>query len=220
MEKQPVQTECFENVFLDYLRLRFEFEPLPHYVMAAMHVCDQTSRDYPEFVRGFMYWFADGFLFDLDQQGTFPAQSNNRDSADHRWRRFQDCHALLEGWYCGNLKGALVDQAERWELIERVAFGRSEERDDPEGKAHRRRSKTTKTDAQVFEELAEWFGDKDYALKRRHKKLTEHREFMSGIYPVALIHSSDGFEIKVIEIDEEGVFRLPSADDATIQASP
>ncbi|WP_177193895.1 hypothetical protein [Roseovarius lutimaris] len=75
MEKQPVQTECFEEVFLDYLRLRFEFEPLPHYVMAAMHVCDEKGRDYPEFVRGFMYWFADRFLFDLDQQGTFPAQS-------------------------------------------------------------------------------------------------------------------------------------------------
>ncbi|WP_145953485.1 hypothetical protein [Oceaniglobus indicus] len=38
MEKQPFQIECFEEAFLNYLRQRFEFEPLAHYVMAAMHL--------------------------------------------------------------------------------------------------------------------------------------------------------------------------------------
>lgn len=51
IEKQPVQTACFEEVFLDFLRLRFEFEPLPLYVMAAIHLCDEASRNYPNFVR-------------------------------------------------------------------------------------------------------------------------------------------------------------------------
>ena len=101
MAKQPVAGECFEEVFLEYLRLRFEVEPLSHYVMAAMHVCDGTGRDYPAFVRAFMTWFADSFL------------SNNRDPADHRWRRCADCHALLEGWRSKDLKAALKEQKRR-----------------------------------------------------------------------------------------------------------
>lgn len=206
VEKQPVQTPCFEDVFLDFLRLRFEFEPLPHYVMAAIHVCDETSRHYPDFVRGFLAWFADGFLF--EQGGTFPAQSHNTDPADKRWRRYADCHALLEGWLNDDLKAALEAQAERLELVESVAELRQEEREDGLGKAGRARAKTTKTDTEVFADLEDWFGVKDYTLKRQHKALIEHREYMSGSYPLALVQAGDGYEIKTVEVDKAGAIRL------------
>ena len=147
MAKQPVVGECFEEVFLEYLRLRFEVEPLPHYVMAAMHLCDGTGRDYPAFVRAFMTWFAESFLF--DQQGVFPTQSHNADPADHRWRRFGDCLALLEGWRSKDLKAALEAQADRLELVERVTQLRAEPREDAAGKAHRARAKKTMTDTEV-----------------------------------------------------------------------
>lgn len=206
MEKQPLPTECFEEVFLEYLRLRFEFEPLPHYAMAALHVCDEMSLDYPQFVRGFLAWFADGFLF--DRQGTFPAQSHNTDPADKRWRRFQDCHSLLDGWHNDDLREALETQEERWELVERVSKLRSEKRDDPMGKAGRHRQKTTKTDAEVFADLEEWFGEQPHTLKRSHKKLTEHEEYMSGTFPVALVRSGIGYEIKSLQIAPEGAINI------------
>ncbi|MEJ6398505.1 hypothetical protein [Yoonia sp. 208BN28-4] len=206
MEKQPVQTACFEEVFLDYLRLRFEFEPLPHYVMAAIHVCDQSSRSYPQFVFGFLAWFADGFLF--EREGTFPAQSHNKDPADKRWRRYRDCQALLDGWLNDDLTAALEAQEERLELVERVAALRLEERKGSHTSSGRKHSKMTKTETEIFDELEEYYGDiAAYTLKRQHKKLTEHREYMSGVCPVAIVPSSNGFEIKIMEIDE-GVFRL------------
>lgn len=77
---------------------------------------------------------------------------------------------------------------------------RLQERDDPVGKADRKRGKTTKTDAEVFDELEGWFGDRDYTLKRRHGKLTEHREYMLGTFPVAIVRSGDGYEIKTIAV--------------------
>lgn len=206
LEKQPIPTACFEEVFLDFLRLRFEFEPLPHYAMAAIHLCDQTSRNYPQFVLGFLAWFADGFLF--ERKGTFPAQSHNVDPADKRWRRYRDCHALLDGWLNDDLKEALEAQKERLELVEVVAALRLEERKGNYTKAGRKHSKTTKTETEIFDELEEYYGDvAAYTLKRQHKKLTEHREYMSGVCPVAIVRSNDGFEIKIMEIDE-GVFRL------------
>lgn len=198
LKKQPVQTACFEEFFLDFLRLRFEFEPLPHYVMAAMHVCDETSRDYPPFVRAFMTWFANSFLF--DREGTFPVQSHNADPADKRWRRFKDCHMLLEGWRDDDLRAALELQQERLELVELVTQYRLEDREDAPGKAHRRRSKTTKTDAEVFAKLEDWLGEGAHTLKRLHKKLTVHEEYMSGTLPLALVRSGDGFEVKTIEL--------------------
>lgn len=206
MEKQPLPTECFEGVFLEYMRLRFEFEPLPHYVMAAMHVCDEMNLDYPQFARGFMNWFTDSFLF--DRKGKFPAESHNADPADHRWRRFQDCHALLEGWHSDDLQAALEAQEERWELVEQVAQLRSKERDDPVGKAGRQRQKTTKTDAEVFEDLEDWFGDQAYTLKRKYKNLTEHEEYMSSTFPVALVRSGDGYEIKIFQVAPEGAINI------------
>lgn len=206
MEKQPLSTECFEGVFLEYLRLRFEFEPLPHYAMAALHVCEEMSLDYPKFVQGFLAWFAEGFLF--DRKGKFPAESHNADPADHRWRRFQDCHALLEGWHNDDLKEALEVQEERWEIVEQVAELRLKEPDDPIGKAGRQRRSTTKTDAEVFADLEEWFGEPAYTLKRKHKKLTEHEEYMSGTFPVALVRSRDGYEIKVLQIAPDGAIRI------------
>lgn len=203
MEKQPVATACFEEAFLDFLRLRFEAEPLPHYVMAAVHVCDETSRDYPSFVRAFFAWFADSFLF--DQRGTFPAQSNNADPADHRWRRYADCHALLEGWRADDLKAALERQGERWELVEQVAQLRSEPRDDAAGKAHRARAKSRKTDAEVFDTLEEWFGERAHTLKRSYQKLAEPRDYMSGTIPIALLRTSDGYAVRSIEVGHEPV---------------
>jgi len=195
-----------EEVFLDYLRLRFEFEPLPHYVMAAMHVCDETSRDYPPFVRAFMTWFAESFLF--DRKGTFPAESHNTDPADYRWRRFQDCHDPLEGWHSDDLKGALEAREERWELVKRVAELRLEERDDPIGKADRQRQSTTKTDAEVFDDLEDWFGERAYTHRRNHTKLTKHAENMTSTFPVALVRSGDGYEIRTLQIAPEGAINI------------
>jgi predicted RNA-binding protein with RPS1 domain len=206
LEKQPVPTACFEEVFLDFLRLRFEAEPLPHYVMAAMHVCDETSRDYPPFVRSFMTWFAQSFLF--DRNGTFPAQSHNADPADKRWRRYADCHALLEGWLNDDLIGPLEAQEERLELVERVALLRSQDREDAPGKAQRRRSKTTKTDAEVFDDLEEWFGERAHTLRRDYKKLAEPGEYMSATIPIALVRADGGYEVKTIEVDRQGAIRL------------
>lgn len=206
VEKQPVQTACFEEVFLDFLRLRFEFEPLPHYVMAAINVCDETSRDYPQFVSGFLAWFANSFLF--DRNGNFPAQSYNADPADKRWRRYADCHALLEGWLNDDLKGPLEAQAERLELVERVALLRLQDREDAPGKAQRQRSKTTKTDAEVFDDLEEWFGERAHTLRRAYKKLAEPGEYMSATIPIALIRVGGGYEVKTIEVDRQGAIRL------------
>lgn len=197
MAKQPVASECFEEAFLKYLRLRFEVEPLPHYALAAMHICDETGRDYPAFARAFMAWFADSFLF--DRQGVFPAQSHNADPADHRWRRFSDCVALLEGWRSKDLKAALEQQEERWELVEEVARLRSEPREDAAGKMQRVRARAKKTDAEVFDVLEEWFGQPSYTLKRVHKKLSEPKEFMrSGPIPIALVRTPAGYEIKCL----------------------
>lgn len=205
MAKQPVAGECFEEVFLEYLRLRFEVEPLPHYVMAAMHLCDETGRDYPAFVRAFMTWFAESFLF--DQQGVFPAQSHNADPADHRWRRFGDCLDLLEGWRSKDMKAALEAQADRLELVERVTQLRAEPRDDAVGKAHRARTKKTMTDAEVFDQIEEWFGERAHTLRRTYKKLAEPEQYMSGTIPIALVRTADGYEVRCLEVDREGAIR-------------
>lgn len=206
LEKQPVKTACFEEAFLEYLRQRFEFEPLVHYVMAAIHICDETSQDYPKFVGGFLAWFANSFLFDC--KGTFPAQTNNVDPADKRWRRYSDCHALLEGWINDDLAAALEEQEERWELIEQVANLRSQNREDGTGKAQRQRSKKTKTDGEVFEDLEDWFGERSHTLRRRHKNLTEYKDYMSGTFPVALIRKNQGFEIKTFRVGGQGDIRI------------
>lgn len=79
MAKHLLPTTCFETAFVEYLRLRFEFEPLMHYAMAALHVCDQTSREYPDFVKGFLAWFATSFLF--DHKGGLPAQGHQAKSS-------------------------------------------------------------------------------------------------------------------------------------------
>lgn len=93
-------------------------------------------------------------------------------------------------------------------MVERVAQLRQQEREDSPGKAGRARGKATKTDAEVFADLEDWFGVKDYTLKRQHKKLTKHREYMSGTYPLALVQAGDSYEIKTIEVDKAGAIRL------------
>ncbi len=128
MAKQLLPTTCFEIAFLEYLRLRFEFEPLMHYAMAALHVCDETGREYPDFVKGFLAWFASSFLF--DRKGAFPAQGNQSNPAGARWRRYEDCHDLLLGWLNDDLKAALLRQQIRLIIVEEVEIKSTEERTD------------------------------------------------------------------------------------------
>lgn len=202
MEKQPLPTACFEDAFLEYLRLRFEVEPLPHYAFAAMHLCDEEGRDYPQFVRSFMVWFTDRFLF--EEPGIFPAQGTNHDKANDRWRRYEDCHALLSGWYNNDLKAALEEQADRLELVEEVQRLRLQERDDPAGKDQRRRKKSTMTDAEVFEKVANWFGEREHTLNRKFKKLAEPRNSMSGLIPIALVKDRGLYGIRCLKLAPEG----------------
>ena len=118
MAKQPVPNDGFEHVFLEYLRLRFEFEPLPHYVMAAISICDTKGTESPEFVRAFLFWMVERFLFEpgWDNQGrdmpmgAFPILSWNNNPLDAQWRRYADCHDLLFGLREGDVAGALERQ--------------------------------------------------------------------------------------------------------------
>ncbi len=203
MEKQPLQSECFETAFLEYLSLRYEFEPLPHYVMAAIRVCEETSRDYPQFVSGFLAWFADSFFEpEFDRKGnelplgSYPITSWNGNPLNAQWGRYEDCHELLDGWLLDDLRAALERQEERIELVKRVERHRSEERDDPPGKAGRRRAKSTKTDAEVFADLENWFGDQAHTLRRAYKKIAEPKLYMSGIIPIALVRVGDQYVIE------------------------
>ena len=202
LEKQPLPTACFEDAFIEYLGLRFEAEPLPHYAFAAMHLCDTKNRDYPQFVRDFMMWFNDSFLF--EERGVFPAQSHNADPTDARWRRYEDCHALLEGCYSGDLKAALNEQSKRLKLVEEVQRLRLQKRDDPMGKDLRQRKKTTMTDAELFEKLENLFGEREHTLRRKFKKLADPKSYMSGVIPVALVKRRQGYETKCIEMPLEG----------------
>ncbi len=204
MAKQANDESSFDKVFLDYLRLRFEFEPLPHYVMAAMHVCHEAGHDYPAFVRSFFTWFADSFLFDM--KGDFPAQGHRGDRTDARWRRYEDCHDLLTGWLSGDLDAALDKQEARIVLVEDVEEMRTEVRDDRS--ASERARSEMKPDGVIFGELAEQRGEEAHTLARRFKRLAAPNEFMAATAPVALVRGKSGFMIETRKVGREGEIDL------------
>lgn len=203
MARQPLPTECFESAFLEYLQMRFEFEPLPHYAMAAMQVCHETSRDYPEFARGFLAWFAQSFLFDA--RG-FPATTNNSNPADAQWRRYEDCHLLLNGWLNDDLEAALKPQEARFELIDLVEMVRREDRA-PETEHGRKRSER-KPDTEVFAEVADELDLSPDKVKRTFRAMMEPVEFMSPILPVALLRTDGSFHIETRQVGDDGEIRL------------
>lgn len=204
MAKQANDEGSFDKVFLEYLRLRFEFEPLPHYVMVAMHVCHEAGHDYPAFVRSFFTWFADSFLFNL--QGEFPAQGHRGDRTDARWRRYEDCHDLLTGWLSGDLDAALDRHEARIVLVEYFEEMRKEVRDD--GSASKRARSEMKLDGVIFEELAEQRGEEAQTLFRRFKKLAKPKKFMVATTPIALVRGKSGFVIETRKIGREGEINL------------
>jgi len=182
--------------------MRFEFEPLPHYAMAAMEVCHNTSRDYPDFARGFLTWFTHSFLFDA--QG-FPATTNNSNKADAQWRRYEDCHDLLTGWLDDDLDNALKRQEARFELIELVEIVRGEER---EAKTvHGRRRSTHKPDTEVFAEVADDLRLSPDMIKRTFRAMMEPKQLMSPVLPVALLRTDGLFHIETRQVGREGEIR-------------
>ena len=114
----------------------------------------------------------------------------------------------LKAGSTNDLNGSLEAQEERLELVDSVALLRSQDREDAPGKAQRQRSKTTKTDTEVFDDLEEWFGERAHTLRRKYKKLAEPGEYMSATIPIALVRAGGGYEVKTIEVDRQGAIRL------------
>ena len=204
LTKQPLPTECFESAFLELLRMRFDCEPLPHYVMAAMHVCHATNRDYPDFVRGFFTWFADSFLFETE--GRFPTQGHNANPSDARWRRYKDCHDLLQGWLNDDLEDALNWQEAELVRVEDVEYKRSEERSDGTASG-RKQASTKKPEGLIFSEIAEEKGVSADHVRRSYKRQVEPKEFMSHNVPIALVRCENGFTIETRQVGKPGEIR-------------
>lgn len=201
--QQPLRTECFESTFLEYLRMRFEFEPLPHYTMAAMQICHETDREYPDFVRGFLAWFSQSFLF--DDQG-LPITSNNANPADAQWRKYADCHDLLTGWLDDDLDAALKSQEARFELIELVEIVRGEER--AAVTPHGRNRSTRKPDTEVFAEVADDLNLSRDMVQRTFRAMMEPVDLMSPILPVALLKTDGMFHIETRQVGCNGEIRF------------
>lgn len=202
LAKQLLPTTCFETAFLEYLRLRFEFEPLMHYAMAALHVCDETGRDYPDFVKGFLAWFASSFLF--DRKGAFPAQGNQSNPASARWRRYEDCHDLLLGWLNDDLDAALKRQETRLIIVEEVEFKQNEDRTDRSADG-RKRAMTKKPMGVVYGEIADEVGVSPDTVKRWYKKAKKKpQEFLSHIAPFALLKTDGLFDIEFRVVGKPG----------------
>lgn len=207
MSKQPLPTECFETAFLEYLRMRFKFEPLPHYVMAAMEVCHQTSRTYPEFMTAFFVWFTDSFLFET--RGRFPAQGHNANPSDAQWRRYEDCQDLLESWLDDDLDAALDRQEARLVLVEDVEAKRTEDRSD-ESASGRRRARSKKPDTVVFAEIAEEKGLSPDTVRRTYQRYTKPEQYMSYLSPIALVRCEGGYTVETREVAKPGhIFLKP-----------
>ena len=105
------------------------------------------------------------------------------------------------------MTGALERQAERVELVAQVEKLRAEPSDNSPGKANRSRIKTTKTDAEVFERLEEWFGEKAHTLSRSFKKLTDLTKMtayvpLAIVVPLALVVRDGRFEIEIRDVFE------------------
>ena len=184
--------------------MRFEFEPLPHYVMAAMEICHRTGRDYPEFVLGFFTWFTDSFLF--EQKGRFPEITNNENPADALWRRYEDCHDLLEAWFAKDLDAALGRQEARLVVIEDVEFKRTEDRTDVSSSGRKRARK--KPDTVIFAEIAEEKGVSPDFVRRLYKRETEPKQYMSHIRPVALVRCDEGYTVETRQFAKPGAIHF------------
>ncbi|WP_227269613.1 sigma-70 family RNA polymerase sigma factor [Roseobacter weihaiensis] len=206
MAKHLLPTTCFETAFIEYLRLRFEFEPLMHYAMAALHVCDQTSREYPDFVKGFLAWFAPSFLF--DHKGGFPAQGHAANPASARWSRYEDCHDLLEGWLNDDLDAALVRQETTLIIVEEVEIKMTEDRED-ESAEGRKRAMRKKPKGVIYGEIADDLGISPDTVKRRYERATKMPEdFLSHIQPVALLRTDGQYTIETREVGRPGEIRF------------
>lgn len=206
MAKHLLPTTCFETAFIEYLRLRFEFEPLMHYAMAALHVCDQTSREYPDFVKGFLAWFATSFLF--DHKGGLPAQGHQANPAGARWGRYEDCHDLLDGWLNDDLDAALKRQETTLIIVEEVGIKMTENRDD-ESVDGRKRAMIKKPMGVIFGEIAEDMGMSADTVKRRYKRATEKpKDCFSHIQPVALLRTDGQYTIETREVGRPGEIRF------------
>jgi len=206
LAKHLLPTTCFETAFIEYLRLRFEFEPLTHYAMAAIHVCDETSREYPDFVKGFLAWFASSFLF--SQKGALPTQGHAANPAGARWGRYRDCHDLLEGWLNDDLDAALRRQETKLIILEEVQIKLAEQRDDVSVDG-RRRAMTKKPMGVIFGEIGDDLGMSADTVKRWYNKASEMpEEFASYIEPVALLKIDGQFTIETREVGKQGEIKF------------
>ena len=206
MAKQLLPSTCFETAFLEYLRLRFEFEPLMHYAMAALHVCDETGREYPDFVKGFLAWFASSFLF--DRKGAFPAQGHKSNPAGAKWGRYDDCHELLEGWLNDDLGAALKRQEAKLIIFEEVEIKMTEDRTDHSADG-RKRKMTKKPMGVIYGEISEDMGVSPDTVKRWYKKMCNRpKEFFSHIEPLALVKIDGLYDIEFREVGKPGEIRI------------
>jgi hypothetical protein len=106
---------------LRYLAARFDFEPLPHYPMIAVDLCE-PEEPLPLWVRSFLRDdLARMFLEQRDErtrikpEGAFPDFTTNQDKAPDQWRRAQDCVLFLT-----DVPAAIAEQRRRLRLIEEV----------------------------------------------------------------------------------------------------
>lgn len=196
MSKQALQTDCsvvafddFEDAFLEYLEWRWDFEPLNHYVMAAIQFCHHADRPYPDFVIGYLDWFSEKVVLDEDlldhkgrdvPRGSLPTLSTNENPLNAQWARFEDCRDLLTGWLAGDLKAALKRQADRLYLVEQVEQMRAD----------------GETVENTFAELEDWFGEAAHTLRRQYKKLTKPKHRMGVAIPIALVQRDGAYVIE------------------------
>ena len=177
-----------------------------HYAMAALYVCDQTNRECPDFVKGFLTWFTTSFLF--DHKGGFPAQGHQANPAGARWGRYEDCHDLLEGWLNDDLDAALKRQETILIIVEEVGIKMTEKRED-ETAGGRKRAMIKKPMGVIFGEIAEDMGMSPDTVKRRYKKATEMPEdFFSHIQPIALLRTDGEYTIQIREVGRPGEIRF------------
>lgn len=177
-----------------------------HYAMAALHVCEETGREYPDFVKGFLAWFARSFLF--DRKGAYPVQGHKSNPAGARWGRYEDCHELLEGWLNDDLDAALKRQETKLIILEEVEIKMKEDRTDQSADG-RKRAKAKKPKGVIFGEIADDVGVSPDTVKRWHKKMTNMpKEFFSHIEPFALVKTDEVYTVEFREVGNPGEIRI------------
>lgn len=177
-----------------------------HYAMAALHVCDETGREYPDFVKGFLSWFASSFLF--DRKGAFPVQGHKSNPAGARWGRYEDCHELLEGWLNVDLHAAMKRQETKIIIFEEVEIKVTEDRIDQSADG-RKRAMTKKPMGVIYGEIADDVGVSPDTVKRWYKKMcNKPKEFLSHIEPLALVKTDGFYSIEFREVGKPGEIRI------------